>query len=515
LARLIPACAENRRARTLWIITKGAMPVSANHESRDPAQTALWSLGQTAAIEHPELSFGLIDLSADDESEEFNALAKTLVKEPQELQFAFRNGAIWVPRLVRCSSDLQANAPLLRPDATYLVTGGTGAIGRDLIRRLLYWGARHLVVVSRRASDSPEFDQLIKQTELAGGCLTFYPADVGNRKQIAAVLRQVRDFHPPLRGLFHLAGELGDGLLRGYDAKRLHRVLEGKARGAENLQQETRDIALEHFVCFSSASAILGSLGLGAYVAANAFLDALVIERKAKGLPGLSIQWGPWGGRGMNDGTSQAQTQGMLGGWQDLNSDKAMDCLGALLATKCTGVVAVVSAEWKVFKHQRPHLEHFFAEVLDEIDESTAIDLPPQETTSLNDHPGRLPPEERRLSLHKQVSDEVRHLLGLSSKQAIDPTRGFADMGMDSIMIVSLRNRLQTALCRNLPATLAYTYSTVDQLSEHLFQLVSGSDSVPIAAPDIAKRAENLGIEEMSDEEIARIIALKHETLSR
>ena len=88
-------------------------------------------------------------------------------------------------------------------------------------------------------------------------------------------------------------------------------------------------------------------------------------------------------------------------------------------------------------------------------------------------------------------------------------------MGMDSIMIVSLRNRLQTALCRNLPATLAYTYSTVDQLSEHLFQLVSGSDSVPIAAPDIAKRAENLGIEEMSDEEIARIIALKHETLSR
>jgi hypothetical protein len=82
-------------------------------------------------------------------------------------------------------------------------------------------------------------------------------------------------------------------------------------------------------------------------------------------------------------------------------------------------------------------------------------------------------------------------------------------------MVVSLRNRLQTALGCNLPATLAYTYSTVDQLSEYLCQLVSGSEPVPVAVPDIATRLENLGIEEMSDEEIARIIARKHETLSQ
>ncbi|MBV8416370.1 MAG: acyltransferase domain-containing protein, partial [Verrucomicrobia bacterium] len=99
LAGLIHACVENREARTLWIVTKGAMPVSADHESCNPAQAALWGLGQTAAIEHPELRFGLIDLDADGDFEQFSALARTLVNAPQESQFAFRNGAIWVRRI--------------------------------------------------------------------------------------------------------------------------------------------------------------------------------------------------------------------------------------------------------------------------------------------------------------------------------------------------------------------------------------------------------------------------------
>lgn len=122
--------------------------------------------------------------------------------------------------------------------------------------------------------------------------------------------------------------------------------------------------------------------------------------------------------------------------------------------------------------------------------------------------------EDRDVSLHKQVSDEVRRLLELSSDQEVDSTRGFTDLGLDSMMVVALRNRLQTALHRDLPATLAYTYSTIDRLSEYLSQLISGPRQDPIAVPDNAKQWEDLGIEEMSDEQITRIIAGKLDTLS-
>ncbi len=125
--------------------------------------------------------------------------------------------------------------------------------------------------------------------------------DIGNRSEVESLLAQVAQEMPPLRGVFHLAGTLDDGILREQSRERFDRVMAAKVHGAWNLHELTRDLSppLDLFVLFSSAAAILGSPGQGNYASANAFLDALAHHRRGLGLPALSVNWGSWDEVGM------------------------------------------------------------------------------------------------------------------------------------------------------------------------------------------------------------------------
>jgi acyl carrier protein len=202
-------------------------------------------------------------------------------------------------------------------------------------------------------------------------------------------------------------------------------------------------------------------------------------------------------------------------GWADLEPAKALDCLEPLLATGTSGAVAVVAADWKKFAHHRPQRGPFVSELLVRTNEdpSWRTGARAEEANWLYEQLARLPPPERLSYLREHVAQEVRQALGLPLEQALDPVRGFAELGMSSMMAVNLRNRLQAALGHELPATLAYTYPTVEQLAEQLFRLVYDSRTGLAAVAGSDRATADLGIDDMSDQEIAQIIARKHETL--
>jgi short-subunit dehydrogenase len=179
----------------------------------------------------------------------------------------------------------------IHPSGTYLITGGFGALGQHVARWLVQQGARHLVLTGRRVPDpAPILTELAEQ----GVTVQAIATDLAEADSVTALMEQIKTTLPPLKGVFHAAGVLQDAMITGQTWAHFESVMAPKVTGTWLLHQLTQDQALDCFVCFSSVSAVVGSPGQANYAAANAFMDALAAYRQGQGLPGLSINWGPW-----------------------------------------------------------------------------------------------------------------------------------------------------------------------------------------------------------------------------
>jgi acyl transferase domain-containing protein/acyl carrier protein len=181
---------------------------------------------------------------------------------------------------------------LLKPDATYLISGGLGGFGLEIAKWMVQEGARHLALVGRSGAKTDHARDSVKELESRGVSVNVIRADVGQEEDVVSMLDDIAGSMPPLRGVMHAAAVLDDALLANLDEARLLKVATPKARGAWLLHKHTRDLDLDHFVLFSSVSALMGNPGQGNYVAANVFLDSLAEYRRAKGLPATSVNWG-------------------------------------------------------------------------------------------------------------------------------------------------------------------------------------------------------------------------------
>ncbi|HET9890263.1 MAG TPA: type I polyketide synthase, partial [Mycobacterium sp.] len=277
----------------IWLITRGAQRVS-SADAVSPAQSCLWGFGRAASLEHPQLWGGLADLASDDAGEWSRLIDHVVAAPPGEDQVALREQAVYVPRLTRRAGQPTATPLALRSDATYLVSGGLGAIGLEIAEYLAAHGARHLVLTGRR-SPSDAAQQRIDAIREQWDCeLRVIAADVANPDDVARVLTTVRTELPPLAGVVHAAGEVGTTPLRSLDDAEVDRVFAGKVWGAWYLSEATADIDLDFFLSTSSISAVWGSAGQTAYSAANAFLDGLAWRQRARGISGTSVNFGPW-----------------------------------------------------------------------------------------------------------------------------------------------------------------------------------------------------------------------------
>ncbi len=467
----------------LWVVTQGAVAIG---DSRDgvlqastpgvemahgtagvsASQATLWGLARSAALEFPDAWRGIVDLpSGDAPGSGLAALAAALTTADGEDQAALRGGRRLVPRL-RPSAPLPAGQPAFTAEATYLVTGGTGALGLHVAQWLVAHGARHLVLTARRGVTAPEADLAIDALVRAGVAVTVMKADMSVAADVDRVFAAIDASSAPLRGVVHAAGVDTPVPLRDITPADVAAVFAPKVAGGWLLHERTRERTLDLFVCFSSVAAVLGAQHRAHYGAANAFLDGLVAERRRLGLPATAVSWGPWSGGGMAGSEQLAQFERI--GNHGLEPAVALDLLGRLLVAG-RSAATIVDIDWSRFRaayearRQRP----LVAELGRAVAASPAAPAPPGGSSEWLARLAAVPQGERRDLLATLLRAEVAATLGFERPEDVSPERSFYDAGMDSLMMADFVGRLRTRLGGSF-TRLVFDHPSVSDLATHL-----------------------------------------------
>ncbi|MEO1376749.1 MAG: beta-ketoacyl reductase, partial [Cyanobacteria bacterium J06635_10] len=420
----------------------------------------------------------------------------------------------------------------LEENATYLITGGLGDLGLLFADWLIQKGAKNIVLVSRRDVDE-EVKQRIKilenssarvmvsqidftenpsarvkvfqvDTENSSARVIVAQVDVTDKSQLAQLISNIKSPTPPaspaspappapIRGIIHAAGVLDDGVLHSMSWEQFTNVVHPKVIGAWNLHDLTQDCALDFFVLFSSATALLGSPGQGNHVAANVFLDSLAHYRQSIGKPGLSINWGIWSDVG-SAAKRNADKEMQLKGINAIAPQDGIDLFAKLLQSPAPQV-GVVPINWSLFLQQNI-TSSFFTDFKETLYITSLHNA--KYITSLHN----AKPSERRHLLEIHLRNQISQILGFQPDE-IDAEQGFFDLGMDSLTSVELKNRLQKSLGVTLSSTVIFDRPNLNALLDYLVEEM-GLENYEVEQKPVETETES---EELSSDDIADLLA--------
>ncbi|MEU6540478.1 type I polyketide synthase [Streptomyces sp. NPDC047000] len=475
----------------VWSVTRGAVSVSRSDALSAPGQAGVWGVGRVAALEHPDLWGGSVDLPETLGRREIGRLAAVLTTLPGESgedQVAVRDSAVFGRRLSRAAA---APREPWQPRGPVLITGGTGAIGARVARWVVERGAEDVVLVSRRGPAAPGAAELEAELlSLGAARVTLAAVDVSVREDVAELLAR-----HPVDAVFHTAGVLDDAVLGGTDPERLRQVMRAKSEAAVHLDELTQNLSA--FVLFSSLAGVLGNAGQGAYAAANAVLDALAERRRAEGLAATSVAWGPWGGGGMATSTSvSAAAESVVGGRghargtvTPLDPDLAVAALATALDSGVT-CEFVADIDWGRFAPAFTTLRP--SALLGELPEAVAGARSGEQgrigvsrDDGLAARIGALPRDAGIRAAVELVRARAAGVLGFAGAESVPADRAFRELGVDSLIAVELRNVLGAECGVRLPATVVFDYPTPAALAGFLYGELGGAVAETAAAPAV------------------------------
>jgi NAD(P)-dependent dehydrogenase (short-subunit alcohol dehydrogenase family)/SAM-dependent methyltransferase/acyl carrier protein len=397
------------------------------------------------------------------------------------------------------------NVPELDPNGSYLVTGAFGGLGPHLVRWLQKRGARRFVLAGRR-EPSPAV-----RSALAGIDVQFEIADIGD----PAAVRKLVDAATaiaPLKGIFHATGALADGALINQTEEDMVVPLRSKLAGAQALDRATREIALDHFVLFSSAAGLLAPFGQANHAAANTALDALAIRRRAEGLPALSVDWGAFAeaGAAMQPGIEEKVSETGLG---FMPPEAAFDALGHAM-TLDMAQVAIIDADWRRYSKRYPAggIPFLLQNVCEGRSDAPRIAkaetaAPASARREWRTVLGDAPASHRFDRLCDLIRCEAAAILRVP-EGALDEDKPLREAGLDSLMSIELRNTLSNAVSSRLGATLVFDHPSLRALAGHL-----GETAFPDLF-DAASRRRNGVNPETREEDEPDLDSLDAESLS-
>jgi acyl transferase domain-containing protein len=522
--QLIQAFAAARgQPPPIWLVTRGTQAVGGRTAPIALAQAPLWAIGRTLAAEHPPLWGGLVDLDPDATAEASAAdLLRTLSSSDREDQVAFARGQRHVARLGRITAK-ERTSVRIEPDASYLITGGLDGVGLEIARWLVGRGARHLVLVGRTPIPDREAwtsgdhgwavrrrVAAIQELEDAGARVEFPSVDVSSEEQMTLLFERLGNTERRVAGVFHAASAWrrpdGRGLvgpLATTTASSFDVVLPPKVVGSWLLRERCRARVPDFVVFFSSGAALVGSAGQGNYAAANAFMDALAHDLSRTGVRALSVNWGPIADAGFG-ATEEGRAVFELWrrrGVMAISVSQMFEALEQLLSEDRVQA-GVMRTDWSV-------LQAAYADLLDAPWASRLVSASPQRPRrDFSRVLADAPPRERFELLAAHIQELVVVVMGFGPDDAPELDQGLFDMGMDSLLALDLKNRLQASLMHDVPAAALFEHSTIALLTDYilreLLELSAQETNTPAARDKTDVVAD---IAELSEAEVERLLA--------
>jgi acyl transferase domain-containing protein/acyl carrier protein len=525
LRHLVNTVVELDISTKIWAVTCGGVcdVVPGGAEAIALLQASVWGLGRV--IGHQEyigLWGGNIDLGSDCDPEELELLVDDLRRPTKEDQIAYRKGKRFVARLNNIDN-LKTSLPLkFRDDVAYLVTGAFGALGKITVEWMVERGARYLILIGRKTIpnraewltlkvDHPAYQNVafIKELEAKGAFIKTVSLDIANEAKFSAFLKQYQtEKWYPIHGVIHIAGTVNDKLLSQMDQITFDKVYDPKVKGAWLLHKYLMDQPLEFFITYSSVGAVVTSVGQTNYAAANAFLDALAFYRRKKGLPSQSIGWGVWGVGMVEDNNLLEYYQKKRGTKEAIYASSGMHILGRLLGQDNSHAI-VYSVDWSRELAAFPGKPPLFAHLADQNNEAQNEAAAQKEESLFALLVAENDTEKQLELIRGHIRDVVAAIL-YSKAGDIDFETPINSLGIDSIIAVEMRNKLNQVFRANVPIVEILSGTSIKQLAVKIFEPViqhaqalqtQKAEFDPEDASELLDKIENL-----TEEEVAKLL---------
>lgn len=359
----------------------------------------------------------------------------------------------------RDERDLPARPVRIDAGETYLVTGGLGALGLASARKLVREGARRIALVSRRAVDERRRSAIA--AELGEDVeVEVHQGDIADAADVERIVGELAAGDAPLGGVLHAAGVLADAPLTAQTWESMATVLRAKVCGTWLLHRAVADVpTVRFFVGYSSIASVLGAAGQANYAAGNAYMDVLMQWRAAAGLPGLSVNWGPWSDIGMAAALTERQIDGIEArGLKFIKPDAALKALFTAL-TRPYAQTVVGEFDWDAYTDALPSPNALFSEL------RSGKRGGPDRTELDVDGLLAQPKPDREVALRELLRGRIADVLRYDSPEEIDVDARFVDLGLDSLGSVELKNALETVLGIPLPASALFDHPAVRPLA--------------------------------------------------
>lgn len=475
----------------LWCVTQGVRDAVAEQAL---AHSSLWGVSRIIAGEHPELWGGVIDVAelAGDLGPRLVTLLGHAAGEEDVISVSAT--AAEVARLTPIERPSDGAALRCRPTATYLITGGLGGLGLVVARWLADRGARRLLLVRRRglpprAVWGSVTDPLLRrqiqgvlELEALGVTVRVLALDITDAEQVAAALDPSVHGLPPVRGIIHAAGVVRDAMVEKVDRDGLRQVLAPKADGAMVLHRLFPPGSLDFFVLFSSCGQFARLTGQASYAAANSFLDTLAAHRNAAGhRESTSLGWTAWRGLGMSESNDTAMMEA---------NSRGLEAVSAAEALRAWSFADRFHASYQAILRILPVSANAARPpMLRELTATAATAGDDDGSGFLIDWAG-LADDEVAGHVTTDVREQVAAELNLAATD-LELRRPLVELGIDSVMTVALRVRLQRRYGLDLPPNILWSRPTVAALAEHVREslwlryqsdALAGTDAVLVAA---------------------------------
>lgn len=439
--------------KSFVLVTENAYGIQ-SQDQVNPYHTMACSFWKSFRNEHELNKNYTIDLGSNSTLEK--ALMYLFHTNTNEAQLAVRD-SLYIPRLKKkqLNPTSQHQGALIDSNASYLITGGTGGLAQPLIEYLIRRGAKHIIITSRSKCPG-ETETLIENARQKQVHIKHYIADAGNYQKMERIIGELQQSSKPLKGIFHLAGLIQDGLILNLNDEAMQQVISAKTDGALILHQLTQNIPLDLFVMFSSTASLLGARGQANYAAANGFLDGLAHLRHQQGLPAIAINWGPFQTIGM---TSKLTQNIQHYGFIPLDKD-SIDILDVLLGSNLPQI-SPCPMNWDLYYKHTPK----------QIGLSGLIKAKPLPDHSFLNTLRQHTKEEGIALLSQALREITADVLELDDIEQISVNDDLFAMGMDSLMSMDIRNRIHDKLqCQTLSLPIEYFINapTIDRIAQYI-----------------------------------------------